>query len=97
MKVIKPAACRRFDDLLMQPRAVVPLHAVLDEEAVGQELHTGTRAMIVVPADVANELLVQAIAPQPKLVCFDGMHTELHRLTTTAPLGPGVAKHRIRQ
>ena len=56
---------------------LVPLDAGLRVVAVGRDLHRGPRAVLVEPAEAADELLLPAVAPQLELVRLDGVDAEL--------------------
>src|SRR5262249_46589466 len=77
--------------------AVVPGDASLDKMAIGQDLDRRPRTVVIVPADVTDELLVVAISPQAKFVRLDSMDPELDGVAGPAPLRPGVAKQAIRK
>src|SRR5262249_54362833 len=64
---------------------------------VGKGLHAGSWAVVVVPADIAHELLAQTVAPQPELVRLDGVHAELDAVAAAAPLRPRVAQQAVGQ
>src|SRR5207249_12263862 len=97
VEVVHPAAAGGGDDLAVNAEAVVPAHAGLDEMAVGHSLHGGARAVVVVPADVADELFLEAIAIEQQLVRLDGVDAKLHRVAGAAPLRPGVAEQAVGQ
>ena len=80
MEVIEARAFRSRYNLPMDAVAVVPGNAGLLEVSVGQDLHDGAGTVIVVPSDVADELLPQAVAPQSQLVRLNRMHAELDAL-----------------
>src|SRR5262249_27103867 len=87
--------CR--DDLPMEPKAVVPVHAGFDEMAIGYNLHGRPWPVIVIPAQIANEFLANAVAPESKLVRLDRMHAKLDPLPHPAPFRPGVTQQAITQ
>src|SRR5262249_12696486 len=91
---IVEAAARRGGDVLLVRGAdvadAVPGDAGLRVVAVGRDLHGGAGAVLVVPAESADELLVPAVAPQGELVLLDGVDAELALLAGPDTLRPGV-------
>ena len=55
---------------------LVPRNAGLRVVAVGRDLHHGARAVLVVPAETADELLFPAVAPEFEFVLLDGMNAK---------------------
>src|SRR5207248_1148308 len=74
---------------------LVPGNAGLRVIAVGGDLHDRARAVLVVPAQAADELLLPAITPQLQLVRLDRCDAKLRRLAGAHALGPGIAVQRI--
>ena len=86
-------------DVLRVRRAVVadlvPLHAGPGVVAVGGDLHRRARAVLVEPAEAADELRRPPVAPQLQLVRLDRVDAELAGLAAADPLGPGVAEQAV--
>ena len=76
---------------------LVPLDAGPGIIAVGRDLHRGPRAMLVEPAEAADELLLDPISPEGELIRFDGMDPELGLLAALDPLGPRITEQAVRQ
>src|SRR5262249_12447903 len=53
--------------------------------------------VVVIPADVADELLGQTVAPEAELVRLDGVHAELDGIAGAAPLWPRVTEQPVRE
>src|SRR5262249_4297960 len=83
--------------LPVQSEAVVPTDAGLDEVRIGQRLHYRAGAVIVEPAQTANEFLAIAVTPQFQFVRGDRVDAELHSVAGPAPLRPGVPEEPIGQ
>ena len=73
----------------------VPLDAGLRIVSVGRDLHGGPRAVLVKPADLADELLADAISPEAQVIGLDRVNAELGLLACLQPFGPGVAEQTV--
>ena len=80
VEVVQPGALGGLDVLVEMRVGVavlVPLDAGLGVVAVGRDLHRRPGPVLVEPAEAADELLLQPVAPQAELVRLDGVDAEL--------------------
>ena len=75
---------------------LVPRDAGLGVVAVGRDLHRGPRAVLVEPAEAADELLLAAVAPEAR-ACTARPNGRGTRPVSPDrdPLGPGVAEQAV--
>src|SRR5262245_51760432 len=100
MEVVQPRPLRRSDHLPVVGADVadsVPAYSRLRVVAIRRDLHCGARAVLVVPAQAAKELLVQPVAEQLQLVLLDGVNAKLRLFSRADALWPGVAEQPIRE
>src|SRR5207244_3638032 len=98
MEIVEPGALRRRHELLMVRACVaecVPLRAGLRVVAVGSDLHCGARAVLVKPADRADQLFLAPVTPHGELVRLGGVDAELRCFARADPLRPGVPQQAV--
>ena len=98
MKVIQTGPLRGVDDLPVDLHvSAEPLHSCLDEVTVRQRLHHGSRPVVVIPANIANEGLLVSVPPEPQFERFDAVDSKFYRRAAFAPGRPGVSQQSVGQ
>ena len=98
MQIVEPGSLRTGDELGLMRIGIadlVPLDAGLGVVAVWRDLHHRPGTMLVEDAEIADEFLLQSVAPEGKLIRFDRVNPELRFFTGAYPLWPDVTEQAV--